>query len=288
MSASGAKRGHAQGGPSGWPSRSVSERPTERPTDEQTRVAQALVTYGRELESEGAAQVGVSFSGIPEADSLITRDPNAFLIGALFTQGIPAERAWAAPWLLSRRLGHFDIARIARDEDAVAEAIARPPALHRFKLTMGRWVVAAARRLVDEYDGDASRIWPVGATVPEVSERLSEFDGIGRKKSAMIVQILVRHFGVGLSGLDRGNVAYDVHVRRVFLRSGLAAEDTPEAIEQAARLACAEAPGTIDLPAWLVGRRWCRPRRPACDACLLCEICPRLTDLSVEGPGARR
>ena len=67
-----------------------------------------------------------------------------------------------------------------------------------------------------------------------MTERLSAFDGIGRKKAVMAVEILMRHFGVPLAGVECGQVAYDVHVRRVFLRTGLADEDTPEAIDAAA------------------------------------------------------
>ena len=39
------------------------------------------------------------------------------LSGVLFDQGIPAERAWAAPYLLRQRMGHLDPARIARDPE---------------------------------------------------------------------------------------------------------------------------------------------------------------------------
>ena len=122
----------------------------------------------------------------------------------------------------------------------------------------------------------------------EVTERLSAFDGIGRKKAVMAVEILTRHFGVELAGRECGQVAYDVQVRRVFLRSGLADEDTREAIEAAAAAACPGAPGTLDLPAWLVGRQSCRPRAPLCDGCRLGAVCPRRTERMVVGVGGAR
>jgi endonuclease III len=43
----------------------------------------------------------------------------------------------------------------------------------------------------------------------------------------------------------------------------------------------------LDLAAWLVGREWCRPRTPACEACRLGAVCPRRADVVVEGVGAR-
>lgn len=248
-----------------------------------------LVAYGRELASAGAAQVGSAFTDVPEADGLVKASPNAFLLGVLFTQGIPAERAWAGPWLLAQRLGHLDLARLAAEPDAVEAAFTRRPCLHRFKHTLPRWISAAAAKLLAEYEGDASRIWAPGSHVLDVSERLSAFPGIGRKKAAMAVEILMRHFGIALAGAECGGVAYDVHVRRVFLRSGLAEEDTPEAIGAAAARACPEAPGTLDLPAWLVGREWCRPKAPDCERCPVAAGCARLTAIQVVGvPGATR
>lgn len=250
-------------------------------------VAAELIAYGRELEAVGAAQVGGSFTGDEDADQLLTQDPNAFLIGVLFTQGIPAERAWSGPYALMRRLGTFDLGTLA-DEERVRAAVQQPPMLHRFKETLPRWIAAAAVRLTDSYASDAAQIWAPGTTVVEVSERLSAFSGIGRKKAVMAAEILVRHFGVELEGREHGQVAYDVQVRRVFLRSGLVDRDERVAIEAAAARWSPEAPGTLDLPAWLIGRETCRPRNPQCDDCRLGAVCPRRVEISVEGVGSRR
>jgi len=253
-----------------------------------SQVARELTAYGRELEALGSAQVGDGFTGRAEADELLERDPNAFLIGILFTQGIPAERAWSGPWELVLRLGSIAPEFLAANPDAVRAAVQAPPMLHRFKETLPRWIVSTGQRLVADYGCDASRIWPEGDHVLDVTERLSAFDGIGRKKAVMAVEILTRHFGVALRGRECGQVAYDVQVRRVFLRSGLAEQDTREAIEAAALRACPQAPGTLDLPAWLIGRDWCRPKAPRCEECRLGTVCPRLVGRTPEGVGARK
>ena len=251
-------------------------------------VVRELVAYGRELEDEGAAQTGGAFTTLPAANELLDSSPNAFLLGVLFTQGIPAERAWAGPYLLKERLGTLELVFLAENPDAVRIAVQRAPMLHRFKETLPRWISAAARRLLGEYGGNASLIWPAGDSVLDVTERLSAFAGIGRKKAVMATEILMRHFGVALEGRECGQVAYDVQVRRVFLRSGLTDTDTPGAIEAAAAAACPDAPGTLDLPAWLIGRETCRPRSPLCDVCRLGAVCPRLIERNVEGVGVRR
>ncbi len=258
------------------------------PGSQRARVGDALACYGRELATAGTVQVGGAFTDDPAADAFVKRSDEAFLLGVLFTQGIPAERAWAGPYHLRQRLGHFDLGRIAGSSDAVAAAVAAPPALHRFVHTLPLWISSAAQRIQAEYGGEAGRIWADGSHVTDVMRRLLAFDGIGPKKATMAVELLVRSRGAQLTGLECGGVAYDVHVRRVFLRSGLVAEDTPGAVRDAAAHACPPEPGLLDLPAWLIGREWCRPREPLCDACRLGEVCPRLVQLGVEGVGVRR
>lgn len=250
--------------------------------------ARELVAFGRELEELGAAQADGGFTGTPEADALLEAEPNAFLLGVLFTQGIPAERAWAGPWHLRQRLGTLDLGYLGQHPDAVRMAVQTSPMLHRFKETLPRWISAAAMRLQADYAGDASNIWPAGAHVIDVTERLSKFDGIGRKKAVMAVEILARHFGVALEGRECGQVAFDIQVRRVFLRAAIVDVDSVEAVERAAAEACPEAPGTLDLAAWLVGRDWCRPKRPLCDQCRLARSCARRTSLTPTGVGDRR
>lgn len=253
-----------------------------------TGVEGLLGAFAEDLAAAGAAQAGGNFTDLAPADAFVKGSPEAFLIGVLFTQGIPAERAWAAPYLLSCRLGHFDLGRLAFECDAVAAAVAAPPALHRFIRTIPGWISSAAERVLRDFDGSAAKIWEPGTHVLEVHRRLLGFDGIGEKKAAMATELLRRYFGVPMIGAEHGSVAYDVHVRRVFLRSGLIEQDTPAAVATAARVACPDAPGSLDLAAWLVGRSWCRPRGPRCEACRLAPACPRLIDRSVEGVGARR
>jgi uncharacterized HhH-GPD family protein len=241
-----------------------------------------------ELDEQAAAQRGGSFTSSPEADDLLRSDPNAFLLGVLFTQGLPAERAWSGPFLLRERLGHLDLERLAAEPEAVAAALQQPPMLHRFKNTLPPWISSAAKRLLEVYEGDATRIWAVGSSVADVIGRLSAFEGIGRKKAVMAAEILRRHFGVALAGRQDSQVAYDVHVRRVFLRSGLADHDSIDAIEAAATRACPDAPATLDLAAWLIGRESCHPTGPICESCRLGGVCPRRTWIAVAGVGSRR
>lgn len=249
-------------------------------------VAEALLRYGRELDRTRAAQVGDGFTGRPEVDAYLESDPNAFLIGALFTQGIRAELAWAGPYELRRRLGHLDLRRLAECDPADLEQVfAAPPALHRFRSTLPRYIVGTARILVQRWDGDARRLWSDEPTAAELRERLLSLPGMGHKKAAMTTELLIRRFGARVREQGETAVAYDVHVRRVMLRAGLVERDRREDMERAARDISPGRPGLIDLPLWLVGRSWCRPREPRCGECRLAEACPRLTERGAEGVG---
>ena len=87
-----------------------------------------------------------------------------------------------------------------------------------------------------------------------------------------------------ISDLAGSDVAYDIHVRRVFLRTGLADADDVDQMVANARLLNPDRPGSLDLPAWDIGRRWCRPVGPRCGDCVLSVVCPRLID---RGDGVR-
>ncbi len=211
----------------------------------------------------------------PEAEAFLAADPFAFLVCVLCDQGMRAEKVWRIPLDLRARLGHLDPARVAGDPRAVARAFAKRPMLHRYVNTVPGWVVAAARRVLDVHGGDAGAIWGDRPSAVELRRRLTEFEGIGQKKAAMAVEVLVRDRGVLVTDLAGSDVAIDVHLRRTLLRTGLASRDDVDHLVDAARRAHPERPGALNLPLWTIGRRWCRATAPLCDACALAALCPR-------------
>ena len=245
------------------------------PLERKLAVAKALIRY--EEETNGPLQRGIGkLSEDPEADRLVHEDAFAFLLAVLFDQGVPYGRAWSAPLELRRRLGHLDPHRMLAEPAALAEAISRRPALHRYVNKTPGWVLDACRRLVDEYDGDAGAIWGDRPTARELKPRLEAFLGISQKKAAMTAMLLWRDRGVEIREMDGCDVAVDIHIRRVFLRSGLVERDDPRAMIDAARELWPELPGALDPPAWAVGRNRCHASGPECPTCPLTEICPKL------------
>jgi len=244
-------------------------------------IAEALLLYGRDLSTKTAKPgIVVTFTPDNAANRFVLEDPNAFLFAVIFDQGIQAERAWAAPYLLSERLGHFDMTRIAAmSVGQLSKIVSAPPALHRYVRNIPAWLIAAAQRLLAEYSGSAANIWNDSPTATDLISRLDAFKGIGQKKAAMATQILMRDMGVTIRRPAGTQVAYDAHIRRVFLRTGLVARDDPDAIVAIARGLSPEDPGAMDLPAWYVGRDWCHPTSPECSKCRLGDVCPKLVHL---------
>lgn len=62
----------------------------------------------------------------------------------------------------------------------------------------------------------------------------------------MAVEILERDLHVPLSDLTGSDIAYDVHVRRVFLRTGLAQRDNVAEMVAIARTLHPQRPGELE------------------------------------------
>ncbi len=247
------------------------------PDSSQRAVTDALLEHGRHL-SESIGGGATRFTPDEKADALIRTDAFAFLVAVICDQGIQAERAWAIPYTLKQRLGHLDPARIGAERDRVRLAFAASPKLHRFINNVADWVSDAGRIVATEYHGDAARIWNDQPPAASLRGRFDAFPGIGQKKAAMAVEILERDLGVTLTELNGSDIAYDIHVRRVFLRSGIAERDDVNHMVAVARVLHPDRPGELDNPAWDVGRRWCHRDAPECGLCPLIKACPRLID----------
>lgn len=238
-------------------------------------VAQALVAFAPRAAEMAGDLESSSFAAIPEANQLLADDPFAFLLAVVADYQIAAEKAWALPYLLKERLGHLDMERMLADPQAVAEAVARRPSLHRYINNVASYFVEACRIVLGSYGGDASQIWADEPTAVEVQRRLQRFPGISQKKAAMAVEILERDFGVPIRNMEGSDIAFDVHIRRVFLRSGLAEIDDQDHMIEMARRYWPDRPGLLDLPSWVIGRNWCRPRDPGCIECPIGLQCAR-------------
>ena len=126
----------------------------------------------------------LAVTGDPAADELLNTDPLALMIGMLLDQQFPIEVAFLGPARLAERLGgSLDARAIAEmDPDGFAEIVRTKPALHRFPAAMAGRIQELCRHVVDEYDGDAARIWRRVRHADTLAGRLRAVPGFGPEK----------------------------------------------------------------------------------------------------------
>lgn len=141
-------------------------------------------------------------TGDPAADALLDEDPFALLIGMLLDQQYPMEAAFSGPAKIRDRLGTLDPATIADSDPAEFAALCTtPPAVHRYPGSMAGRIQAVARAVVEEYDGDVTRIWTDGSPdAATVLRRLRGLPGFGEQKARIFLALLGKQRGVRPDG----------------------------------------------------------------------------------------
>ena len=146
----------------------------------------------------------LAITGDRDADALLNTDAFALLIGMLLDQQVPMEWAFRGPQTLKERMGGtLDAARIAAmDPDEFAVLVKGPPALHRFPGSMAGRIQALAQTIVDDYDGDAAKVWKGVKGGDELFARLRALPGYGDEKAKIFVAILAKRIGVKPKGWE--------------------------------------------------------------------------------------
>ena len=141
-------------------------------------------------------------TGDPEADRLLDDDPFALLTGMLLDQQVPMEVAFAGPHKIAQRMGGLDVHRVAEGPPAGGAARgAPPPAGPRVPRALAGPLQPVAAKLVEDYDGDVTRLWTDGAPDgPEVLRRLRALPGFGDAKARIFLALLGKQRGVQPAG----------------------------------------------------------------------------------------
>ena len=137
------------------------------------------------------------FTGDPEADELLAREPLALLIGFALDQQITVQAAFAGPLKLQQRLGTLDAGEIAATDPARLEEVFRErPAIHRFPASMARRTQDLCAFVAHEYDGDASRLWTDARDGTDLRRRIEALPGFGEMKVKALGSVLAKRYGV--------------------------------------------------------------------------------------------
>ncbi len=107
------------------------------------------------------------------------------------------QTAFSGPLKLKQRLGTLDPQVIATTDPLELERVFREkPAIHRFPGAMAARIQELANVVVDDYGGDAERIWSEAADGTELRRRLAALPGYGDMKVRTLGAVLAKRFGV--------------------------------------------------------------------------------------------
>src|SRR5438128_2123152 len=134
------------------------------------------------------------FTDDDEACALIATDPFALLVGFALDQQITVQQAFLGPLRIRQRLGTLDPKTLAATD--LEPVFKEKPAVHRFPGSMARRVQDLAAYVVEEYDGDAARIWTEARDGADLRERLGALPGFGEMKVKAVSAVLAKRFGV--------------------------------------------------------------------------------------------
>ena len=234
-------------------------------------IRQKIFTYEKNIKEDFNIFKGNLLE--PDACSFVTSNMNAFLFGLISDSSVKAEIAWSLPYRLKERLHHFDLNKIANmDIDELTGIIKEKPALHRYPSNIAKYLKAASELLISKYESNASNIWANGASAAEIVSRLEAFKGISHKKAALGSLLLVRDLGIDIKDKENINIAYDIHIRRICLRTGFCSQDTIEDVTMVGKRLLPEFPGRLTSSFWAIGRDICRPTNPLCSECPLNDV----------------
>jgi uncharacterized HhH-GPD family protein len=168
-------------------------------------------------------------TGDAEADKLLHDEPLALLLGMLLDQQVPMEWAFGAPAKLRDRLGgDLDASRIAAMDPDELDVIFRDrPALHRYPGSMAKRAHQLCQALVDDYDGDAAKVWSDAATGDELTRRLEALPGFGGEKAKIFLAVLAKRLDVKPTGWEAAAAPFSDDVRR-----SVADADSPAHLEE--------------------------------------------------------
>src|SRR5262249_53451172 len=152
-------------------------------------------------------------------------------------------------------------AKVSELEEAIKSC-----GLYRSK---ARNIIAAAKVMLERYQGK----------VPITRAELEALPGVGHKSAGVVVI----HLG------SEGAFPVDTHIRRLAKRLGFTKHDNPDLVELDLRALLPANRWTKghQLLIWH-GRRTCFARRPACERCVVADLCPKIGVAKPRRAEARR
>jgi uncharacterized HhH-GPD family protein len=134
------------------------------------------------------------FTDDEDACRLLAVDPFALLVGFALDQQVTVQQAFVGPLRLKQRLGTLEPAAVAKAD--LEPLFREKPAIHRFPGSMAARVHELAATVVEDYGGDAARIWTEAADGKDLRKRIGALPGFGEMKIKSLGSVLANRFGV--------------------------------------------------------------------------------------------
>jgi len=139
--------------------------------------------------------MAIHITGDEHADQVLTDDPFALVLGMMLDQQYPMEHAFRGPAKVLDRFGTLDPARIsAADPEDFAAMAAR--------------IQALATLVVEEYDGDVTRLWTEAKDGRDLLRRVQQLPGFGKQKAQILVALLAKQVDVRPDGWEAAAGGY--------------------------------------------------------------------------------
>jgi uncharacterized HhH-GPD family protein len=132
------------------------------------------------------------FTDSDEANELIAQDAMALLIGFALDQQVSVQKAFSGPLALRERLGSLDAKKLAAAD--LEPLFREKPAIHRFPGAMAKRVHELAVHVIDDYDGDAARIWSDAADGDALRANIAALPGFGEMKIKSLGAVLAKRY----------------------------------------------------------------------------------------------
>ena len=222
----------------------------------------------------------------------INNYPHFFLLFCVVNRGISAEKAISIPYFFSKKINSIDFDSFLKlsfdDYKKIFNEINC-----RYKNIFAKATYKCINDIHLKYSDNAANIWNDKPSSVEAVKRFKEFWGIGQKISTMAVNILARQFGVEFKNLNGIDISVDVHIERIFKRTGiikpieyknLSKNELKKLIISRAREIYPEYPGILDIEAWKIGKEICHEINPKCDYCPLKKYCSKINKPQIVEP----
>jgi endonuclease III len=193
--------------------------------------------------------------------SLNYETPVQLLVATILSAQCTDERVNKVTPALFARFPDAD-AMAAADPDEIVELV-RSTGFYRNK---AKNIQGACRKIMTEF----------GGKVPQRMEELLTLPGVARKTANVV---LAHAFGIN------AGVTVDTHVKRLSGRLGFTKHTDPVKIERDLMKLIPQ----LDWENWSIrliyhGRAVCTARNPACDRCLLADLCPSVDTTKIVPP----